>query len=315
MSAAPFHLGWFLSGFTVPGWGSQWSGARGPGRPTDHYIDFARALEGAGFDYVLIEDSSFICDAYGASTEVYLKNALMVPKWDPASLATVLSQFTSRALGIVPTLSTSEWHPYMLARYTSTLDYVSNGRGGWNIVTGSSDRAAQNYGRDRLPDHAERYAIAGEFAEVVTQLWESWEPDAIVEDLENAVFADHTKVHRIDFEGNYFRSRGPLVTARPPQGRPVLVQAGGSPSGRDFASTWADTVIGYVTTVEQMEGVPRLISVGGPPPTAEIPTPARCSSWSVPRWPRRTPKPENWPTGPAGRRWRTPSRGWRTWGS
>lgn len=264
MTAAPFHLGWFLGGFTWRGpTGAPRTGRR---RPTEDFIEFARALEGAGFDYVLIEDSSFVCDAYGGSTEAYLKHGLMVPKYDPASLATVLTQFTTH-LGVVPTLSTSEWQPYMLARYTATLDHISEGRGGWNIVTGSSDRAAQNYGRDALPDHAERYLIADEFADLVTRLWASWEPDAIVDDATTGVFADHTKVHRVDFEGHWFRSRGPLVTARPPQGRPVIVQAGGSPSGRDFAAKWADTVIGYVSTPALMrdyrEGIRRRATAHG----------------------------------------------------
>jgi FMN-dependent oxidoreductase (nitrilotriacetate monooxygenase family) len=120
-------------------------------------------------------------------------------------------------------------------------------------VTGSSDRAAQNYGHETQPPHDVRYDMADEFTELVCQLWESWEADAIVDDADGGVFADHTKVHPIDFVGQYFRSRGPLNTARPPQGRPVLVQAGGSPRGREFAAKNADSIIASATDAEMMK--------------------------------------------------------------
>jgi len=253
MSAEPFHLAWFLNGFKVNSWRDQWSGVGGYDLwSPDFYIEFARSLERAGFDYLILEDSSFVPDAYQDSSEVYLKHAQMVPKFDPAVLAAMLSQFTTR-LGIVTTLSTSEYQPYMLARQIATLDHMTRGRAGWNIVTGSSDRAAQNYGRDALPPHDERYAIAAEMVDVVTQLWHSWQPDAVVADRESGVFADYTKVHTVNFEGRYFKSRGPLNIPRPPQGRPVLVQAGASPKGRAFASQWADTIIGYNPIIEGMK--------------------------------------------------------------
>jgi FMN-dependent oxidoreductase (nitrilotriacetate monooxygenase family) len=140
----------------------------------------------------------------------------------------------------------------MLARLVATLDQVSQGRSGWNMVTGSSDLAARNYGRDSLPPHAERYERADEFASAVFQLWDSWAPDAVVEDRAAGVYVDHTKVRPVDFEGKFFRTRGPLNVPRSPQDRPVTVQAGGSPAGRNFASKWADTIIGYVKTPEEM---------------------------------------------------------------
>ncbi|MET0699413.1 MAG: NtaA/DmoA family FMN-dependent monooxygenase [Mycobacterium sp.] len=253
MSANPFHLAWFLNGFKVQTWNSAWAGVGGRHLNAPAlYIDLARSLERAGFDYILLEDSSFVPDGYGGTSEAYLKNATMVPKGDPAVLASLLTQATSH-LGVVPTLSISEYPPYLLARLVATLDQVSNGRSGWNIVTGSSDRAAQNYGRDALPLHAERYARADEFADLVTQLWESWAPDAIVEDFATNTYADHTKVNPINFVGKWFSSRGPLNVPRSPQGLPVKVQAGGSPAGRQFASKWADTIIGYVRTPEQMK--------------------------------------------------------------
>ena len=250
----PFHLAWFVgNGFGVGEWDGPWRGSDGRAWfGPDFYVDFARSLERAGFDYLIIEDSSFVCDAYGGSAEVYLRHAMTVPKQDPAVLATILTQATTR-IGIVPTLTVTEYPPFLLARLVSTLDHVSAGRAGWNIVTGSSDRAAQNYGHEAQPPHDVRYDMADEFTELVCRLWESWEADAVVDDPDGGVFADHTKVHPIDFEGRFFRSRGPLNTARPPQGRPVLVQAGGSPRGREFAATHADSIIASATDAPMMK--------------------------------------------------------------
>jgi FMN-dependent oxidoreductase (nitrilotriacetate monooxygenase family) len=254
MAADRFHLAWFLGhGFGVPDWRGTW---RGRGaldwmRP-ELYCDFARALERACFDYLIIEDSSFVCDAYGGTAEIYLRNARTVPKHDPAVLAILMAHSTAR-LGIVPTLAVTEYPPFLLARLVATLDHVSGGRAGWNVVTGSSDRAAQNYGHERQINHDIRYDMADEFTDVVCQLWDSWEPDALVADVEAGIFADHTKVHTIDFEGRFFRCRGPLNTARSPQGRPVLVQAGGSPRGREFAAKNADTIIASATDVADMK--------------------------------------------------------------
>ena len=143
----------------------------------------------------------------------------------------------------MPTLSVSEYPPYLLARLVNSLDHVTEGRIGWNCVTGSNDGAAQNYGRDKHYPHDERYDIADEFADVVTKLWEAWEPDAVVLDREIPMFADGSKVHPIHHEGKYFKCRGPLNAPRSPQGRVPICQAGGSPRGQRFASRWADTII------------------------------------------------------------------------
>jgi FMN-dependent oxidoreductase (nitrilotriacetate monooxygenase family) len=254
MAAERFHLAWFLGhGFGVGDWTGMWRGAtaREWMRP-DLYCDVARMLERACFDYLIIEDSAYVPDAYGGTAEIYLKHAMTVPKQDPAVLATLMTQVTSR-LGIVPTLSVTEYPPYLLARLVSSLDHVSSGRAGWNVVTSSSDRAAQNYGRERQPDHDVRYDMAEEFTGLVCQLWDSWESDAIVLDEEKGVFADYTKVHTVDFDGQFFKCRGPLNSARSPQGRPVLVQAGGSPRGRQFAAGHADTIIASATGVAEMK--------------------------------------------------------------
>jgi len=239
--AKRFHLGWFMN-FVADEWNGMW-GDGGNDWTGGFYVEMARALERACFDYMIIEDKLMVADAYGGTMEATLKHSI-APKHDPVPLAVLVAQATAR-LGVVPTMSTSFYPPFLLARLCSTIDHISRGRLGWNIVTSGEDRAAQNFGLDRLYEHDERYEMANEYLELVCQLWESWEPDAVVRDRERGVYADHTKVHTIDFEGQYYRSRGPLNTVRSPQGRPVLCQAGASPRGRDFAAKYADTIIAY----------------------------------------------------------------------
>ena len=240
----PFHLAWFLSqGYGPKSWRTDWPGSdiRRWMMP-DLFVELARAMERACFDYLIIEDSSMVPYTYQGKHDTYLKYAASTPKLDPAVLVPYLAQATEH-LGIVPTLSVSEYPPYLLARLVNSLDHVTEGRMGWNCVTGSNDGAAQNYGRDKQYPHDERYDIADEFADVVTRLWEAWEPDAVVLDRDAPMFADGTKVHPIHHEGKYFRCRGPINAPRSPQGRVPICQAGGSPRGQLFASRWADTII------------------------------------------------------------------------
>jgi FMN-dependent oxidoreductase (nitrilotriacetate monooxygenase family) len=218
----------------------------------DLFINLSQALERACFDYVMIEDSSNIPYTYKNSHETYVRYACDSPKLDPSVLAPYLIQATSK-IGVITTLSTTEYNPFLLARLTNTLDHVSDGRAGWNIVTGSNDGGAQNFGLDRQFPHDERYEMADEFVDLVFKLWDSWEPDAMVIDQENEIFADPAKVHPIHFEGKYFRSRGPLSAPRSPQGRPVICQAGGSARGRTFAARWAETIIVQAGTIEAMK--------------------------------------------------------------
>lgn len=248
----PFHLGWFLQGSSVQAWGEPWTGSIGRDwRVPDLFVEMTRALERACFDYVLIEDSSYVGESFGASRDIYLQNALSVPRQDPSVVASILTQATSR-IGIVPTFATFAYPPYLLARLVASLDQVSGGRIGWNMVTGSSDVAARNFGFDGLPEHDLRYDMADEYMQVVEALWGSWEPGAIVDDHESGVFADPSKVHSIDFEGKYFKCRGPLNSGPPVQSRPVIAQAGGSPRGRQFASLHADTIVAAVKGVDGM---------------------------------------------------------------
>ena len=254
MTADPFHLGWFLgNSFGVHGWNQPWGGTTGEDwAQPDLHVDLARAAERACFDFVLLEDSVFVPDNYGSSMDFYLKRALRAPKNDPLPLVPLMTQAT-RHLGIVPTISTSFYPPYLLARLIATLDLMSKGRVGCNFVTSTAERAAQNFGLDAHLEHDLRYEMAAEFVEVVLQLWSSWDADAVVMDRERGMFVDPAKVRAVDFKGRFFSSRGPLNTARPPQGQPVLVQAGNSPQGQAFAAKRMDAVLCAVSTVEEMK--------------------------------------------------------------
>lgn len=179
---------------------------------------------------------------FRGSHDTYLRYAASTPKLDPAVLVPYLAQVTQH-LGLIPTLSVTEYPPFLLARLVNSLDHVTEGRVGWNCVTSSNDGAAQNYGHAGQPPHDERYELADEFADLVTRLWDAWEPDAVALDRDAPMFADGTKVHPVNFEGKYFRCRGPLNAPRSPQGRPPICQAGGSARGQAFAGSWADTII------------------------------------------------------------------------
>jgi alkanesulfonate monooxygenase SsuD/methylene tetrahydromethanopterin reductase-like flavin-dependent oxidoreductase (luciferase family) len=155
----------------------------------DIFLDLARGLERACFDYVIIEDSSMVPYTFQGSHDTYLRYAASTPKLDPAVLVPYLAQAT-RHLGLIPTLSVTEDPPFLLARLVNSLDHVTEGRIGWNCVTSSNDGAAQNYGHLRQPPHDERYDVADEFADLVTKLWDAWEPDAVALDRDTPMFAD-----------------------------------------------------------------------------------------------------------------------------
>ena len=197
---------------------------------------------------------------YQGSHDTYPRYAASTPKLDPAVLVPYLAQATAN-LGLIPTLSVMEYSPFLLARLVNSLDHVAEGRVGWNCVTSSNDGAAQNYGHAEQPPHDERYDLAEEFADLVTELWDAWEPEAVVLDRETPMFADGSKVHAVNHVGKYFCCRGPLNAPRSPQGRPPICQAGGSARGQDFAARWADTIITEAGSVDAMkdyrEGVRR----------------------------------------------------------
>lgn len=244
------HYGWFIGrGWSVQGWNQPWSGSVGTDwMEPDLFVDLCKAMERACFDYAMIEDGSFIPDAFQDSPEWSLRNAYTVPKNDPMPLVPLLGAATKH-IGIVATITSSFYPPYLAARLAATLDHLTHGRVGLNLVTAHNDRSAQNYGLDQHYEHDLRYEIADEWMDVVSRLWESWEPDAIVNDPVRGVYADHTKIHPIDFAGRFFKCRGPLNTVPGPQRRPVICQAGGSPAGRTFAAKHADTIIARARTI------------------------------------------------------------------
>jgi len=249
-----FHLGWFLNGTSVPRFGKPWSGNIGTQwQSAEIMVDVARAMERAAFDFVLVEDNAYIGDTYNDSMETYLKYAIQAPRQDPLIVATLLLQAT-RNLGVIPTIGTFGYHPYLVARMIGSLDQLSEGRCGANLVTGTSDRSAQNWGLvDGMEEHDLRYDKADDFVEILKQLWHSWEPGAVLADRVNEVFADASRVHRIDYHGEYYSSRGPLNSGPVSAGGPVIAQAGGSPRGKDFAANHADVIVAHGGSPEKMK--------------------------------------------------------------
>lgn len=275
MTSSPFHLGLFLQGSSVQAWGEPWTGRIAENwMVPDLFVDVAKALERACFDYILLEDSSYIGESYANSREIYLHHGLAVPRQDPSVVATLMMAATSR-IGIVPTFATFAYPPYLLARLMASLDQISSGRAGWNMVTGSSNFAARNFGLDGMPAHDLRYDMADEYIDLVNQLWGSWEPGAILGDRESGRLIDHTKVRQVDFVGQYYKSRGPLNSGPCPQGRPVIAQAGGSPRGKQFAAKHADTIVAAVKGVEAMRSYrkdvrTRMVAEGRDPDSCKV---------------------------------------------
>ncbi|MGE7468846.1 LLM class flavin-dependent oxidoreductase [Bosea sp. NPDC003192] len=197
-----------------------------------YYQELARKAEAAKFDAVFLADGPSLAENVRYSSRVRL---------EPVTWLTAIAAATEK-IGLIGTASTTYNEPYNLARLFASLDHISGGRAGWNIVTTSDAGAAQNFGLSEHPPHGERYEKAREFLDVVTKLWDSWEDDALVADPKSGVFADADKVHRIDHAGKHYRVRGPLNVSRSPQGRPVYVQAGSSEDGRFFAAQFAEAI-------------------------------------------------------------------------
>jgi FMN-dependent oxidoreductase (nitrilotriacetate monooxygenase family) len=247
-----FHLGWFNgAGFGVQGWGA-------PGFGTGYDVwgpelaqDSIRMLERGGFDFMIMEDSSMVPETFGGNPEYYLNRAIMAPKMDPVPLVPYMAMATKH-IGIVPTLTTGFYHPWLLARLMTTLDHLTKGRIGWNIVTATTQLAWSNYGMVQ-PEHDRRYDLADEFVDVAKQLWASFPASAQIMDQESRIAFTAKDVAPINFEGEFFKSRGPLNAPAGPQGHPVLFQAGGSPRGRHFAAKNAEAIIASSTSVEDMK--------------------------------------------------------------
>lgn len=198
-----------------------------------YYQRLSQAAEAAKFDAVFIADAL----AINPNVEFGPFNNF----FEPLTLLAAVAAVTDR-IGVIGTASTTYGEPYDLARRFASLDRVSRGRAGWNIVTSGNQKAAQNFGRPSHLEHSLRYARATEFVEVAMKLWHSWEDDALIADRERGRFVDRAKVHRIDHAGEHFSVQGPLDFPGPLQGFPVLVQAGSSEDGREFAARFAEAI-------------------------------------------------------------------------
>jgi N-acetyl-S-(2-succino)cysteine monooxygenase len=207
----------------------------------------AREAERGKFDLLFVADSAAV--SLSGSDESRGRMGKTV-KFEPLTILSALAAVTSR-LGLVATATSTYNEPYTLARQFASLDQISGGRAGWNLVTSNNEAEAFNYNRDQHYGHAERYCRAVEFAEVVTGLWDSWYDDAFIRDKGTGVYFHPQKMHTLNHRGKYFRVRGPLNVARSPQGRPVLVQAGASDTGRDLAARMAEVVFTAQTTLGQ----------------------------------------------------------------
>lgn len=205
-----------------------------PRSPLDvaHFQEIARIAERGLLDAVFLADLLAIAP-----------DPKVAPMWslDPVVLVAAMAVATEK-VGFIITTSTTFAEPYNLARAILSLDHVSSGRVGWNVVTSYDQRAAHNFGLPALPVHEDRYAAAAEFTDVVLALWDSWEDEALALDTVNGVWGDPSRIHAINHEGPRYRVAGPLQVPRSPQGRPLLVQAGSSPQGRDFAARYAEAV-------------------------------------------------------------------------
>src|SRR6516165_5609277 len=251
------HLAGFLIAGPVAHSHALW---RNPAHPvpflsTDYYVEIARILERGRFDLIFFADRLAIADRYGNDKTIGIRHGDQdSTRMDPMPILGALAA-TTRHLGLGATRSTTYDQPYHLAREFRTLDHLSNGRGAWNVVTSMNDGEALNFGIASHLDHDQRYDRADEFMELIGKLWDSWEPDALILDRQQGIYADPDKVHYVRHEGRHFKSRGPLNIPAGPQGRPVIIQAGASDRGRAFAVKWAEVIFNISPTRDHMRRV------------------------------------------------------------
>ncbi len=210
-----------------------------------HLKQFAQTLERAKFDAFFMADHLAVLNMPIEA----LQRSATVTSFDPLTLLPALAVVTDH-LGLIATASTTYDQPYHVARKFASLDHLSGGRAGWNVVTTSNPDAAKNFGLDHHPEHGERYDRAHEFVDVVTGLWDSWADDAFTRDVEHGIYFDKSKLHVLDHVGPHLSVRGPLNVARPVQGWPVIVQAGSSEAGKQLAAETAEVVFGAQSTLE-----------------------------------------------------------------
>ena len=242
-TARQMKLGAFLmaTGHHVAAW-------RHPDVPADagldfkHYRHLARVAEAAKFDAL------FVADSVAAATGDIASRMARSDHFEPLTLLSALSAVTEH-IGLIATATTTYNEPYHVARKFASLDHLSGGRAGWNLVTSDAAAEAQNFGRAEHVGHAERYSRAREFHQVVTGLWDSWADDAFTRDKASGEYYDPARLHVLDHQGEHFRVKGPLNVARSPQGQPVVVQAGSSEVGRDLAAQTAEVVFTAQTSL------------------------------------------------------------------
>jgi len=217
----------------------------------DHYVRAAQLAEAAKLDAIFFEDDTAVPrsndilrgDTYGAANPRAMH-------FDPMMLLPALAMKTTR-IGLAATSTATYNEPYNLARRFAAIDFISNGRVAWNMVTSFNENEAQNFGLDSHMEHAARYERASEFVDVVTGLWDCWEKDAVVRDKESGIYFDIEKMHFLEHEGKHFKVRGPLTMGRSPQGRPVILQAGASEPGRELAARTADAIFTLQSDMDQ----------------------------------------------------------------
>ena len=218
------------------------------GHNFQHYAQLARIAEQAKFDAIFFADGVSVRDTDLNS----LSRTARADHFEPLTLLAALSVVTEK-IGLIATVSTTFNEPYNLARKFASLDQLSGGRSGWNLVTSSTESEARNFNFEQHPDHAVRYERAREFYDVVAGLWDSWEDDAIIRDQECGIYFDPSKLHTLDHKGKHFSVRGPLNVGRSPQGWPVVVQAGASEVGRELAAQTAEVIFVAHQTLEEAQ--------------------------------------------------------------
>ncbi|KAF0815134.1 Nitrilotriacetate monooxygenase component A [Andreprevotia sp. IGB-42] len=242
MSQRQLRLNAFIpaTGHHVAAWRHPDAQADG-GLNFKHYARVAQAAEAAKFDGVFLADSAAVWGGGGVDGLDSLARSARSSNFEPITLLSALSAVTSK-IGLIATVTTTYNEPYHLARKFASLDHLSNGRAGWNLVTSANQHEAQNFGLDQHVQHADRYARAEEFIDVAKGLWDSWEDDAFLRDKTSGVYFDQHKLHTLNHKGTHFSVKGPLNVGRPPQGYPVLVQAGSSEPGKELAARTAEVI-------------------------------------------------------------------------
>ena len=232
------HLGAFMRPVSIhTAWWRHPDSAPEANFSLKHLVHCIQTLERGKFDAFFMADHLAVLNMPIEA----LKRSGTVTSFEPFTLLSALAMVTER-IGLIATASTTYDAPYHIARRFASLDHISGGRAGWNIVTTSNPDAARNFGMTEHMDHAERYARAREFHDVVTGLWDSFAEDAFIRDKESGIFWDPARMHKLDHEGKYLSIAGPLNIARPVQGWPVIVQAGASDSGRQLAAEVAEMI-------------------------------------------------------------------------